>query len=127
MRCTIVIPEHLESVLRAHLFQNELEQAAFLFSRVAETSEELLLEVEHCHLLPPSAWEIQLEDYLEMKDGERARIMKRARDSGFAVIECHSHPNSGNQVWFSPSDKLGIREFAPCFCFRGSAARISAG
>ena len=47
-----------------------------------------------------------------MKDTERAKIMKKARDGGFGVIDCHSHPRATDDVCFSLSDRRGIEEFA---------------
>ncbi len=112
MRYSIVIAENEESVLRAHLFQGGLEQGAFLFAHVLSTPEEVILEVVDAYLIPPEGWLIQSEVYLEMNDAERAKIMKKARDRGVAVVECHSHPGSEDAVCFSLSDQKGIAEFA---------------
>ena len=112
MRYAIIIPLHIERRVKAHLFQSEIEQGAFLFARITESPEELSLAIVDYCLIPPGAWEEQSEHYLELKDSERARIMKLARDGNVAAIECHSHPGSGKRVWFSPSDCIGIAEFA---------------
>jgi homogentisate 1,2-dioxygenase len=112
MKCTVAIPRDLEKTLRRHLFQNELEQGAFLFAHVTATAGDISLEAKDIYLIPPDGWQVQLEVYLEMKDTERAKIMKIARDADFAVIDCHSHPGSGDDVWFSPSDQAGISDFA---------------
>ncbi len=112
MRYVVTIPEAVERAVRAHLFQNDLEQGAFLFARPKEWADELRLEAVDAYLVPPDGWESQHEVYLQMSDAERAKIMKLARDGGFAIIDCHSHPDSGDDVWFSPSDRQGITEFA---------------
>lgn len=112
MTAEIIIPESLEGRLQAHLFQNRLEQGAFLFTTVSQTAERLALTVEGLYLVPPEGWHIQAEEYLEMKDSERAKIMKQARDGNFAVVDCHSHPRATDDVWFSPSDRDGTAEFA---------------
>lgn len=112
MKHIIAIPDDLERTLRAHLFQNELEQGAFLFVRPEENAGEFRLRAVDAYLIPPEAWHVQLEVYLEMKDAERAKVMKIARDGGYALADCHSHPDSGSEVWFSPSDQVGIAEFA---------------
>lgn len=112
MKYTIEIPGELEKTLQDHLFQNELEQGAFLFASVTESRRRLSLEVVDIYLVPPEGWAVQMDLYLEMRDEERARIMKMARSKDLAVIDCHSHPTSGDNVWFSPSDKSGITEFA---------------
>lgn len=112
MKSTIIIPFDTVYALRRHFFQNELEQGAFLFSRPERGDAELRLVVEDSYLVPPRGWEVQMEVYLQMRDSERAKIMKLARDRDLAAIDCHSHPNSGENVWFSPSDIAGITEFA---------------
>lgn len=112
MKYVLIIPEDIQRVLREHLFQNELEQGAFLFAHIVNSSKKFGLEATDIYLVPPHGWQVQLDIHLEMKDSERARIMNIARTRGLAVIDCHSHPNSNDAVWFSPSDYLGITEFA---------------
>ena len=53
-----------------------------------------------------------MDVYLEMSHEERGKILKLARDRGAAIIDCHSHPHSYADVWFSPSDRHGITDFA---------------
>jgi proteasome lid subunit RPN8/RPN11 len=110
---SIVIPEPMAALLRRHFFQNSLEQGAFLFARVEQKGESLDFFVVDQYLVPESGWERQHEVYLQMKDSERAKIMKMARDKGLSAIDCHSHPGADDDVWFSPSDVSGISEFAP--------------
>ena len=112
MKRIIIIPSDLEKTLRKHLFQNELEQGAFLFTKVHRNQNELRLEAEDFYLVPEEGWQVQLEVYLEMKDSERAKIMALARKAGYAAIDCHSHPGSNGEVDFSPSDRYGITDFA---------------
>jgi len=113
MKCSISIPRGMEERLLEHLFQNDLEQGAFLFSRALEdTGGELGIEAVDMYLVPPEGWTVQLEFHLEMDDAERAKIMKMARDGGFAVVDCHSHPGSRGRVDFSPSDRSAITDFA---------------
>lgn len=108
----IVIPLRLEEQLLSHFFQNHLEQGAFLFSKTQVTPEAMIVEATDVYLIPPEGWDVQHELYLEMRDTERARIMKMARDSASGVIDCHSHPGSQDRVYFSPSDRTGITEFS---------------
>lgn len=111
MKYIIVIPQHIKEQMMTHLFQNELEQGAFLFANTVESAKQLCFSVVSAYLVPPAGWKIQLEDYLEMDDAEKAKIMKDARDKGYAIIDCHSHPGSKYKVCFSPSDIYGITEF----------------
>jgi len=104
----VFIPKPLFSELQTFFFQNNLEQGAFLFAN-AEGSD---IEVVDAYFIPAEGWSVQLDVYLEMKDSERGKIMQLARQKGCAVIDCHSHPDSGTDVWFSPSDIAGITKFA---------------
>jgi hypothetical protein len=113
MKRSIVIPQKIAKRLRAHLFQNRLEQGAFLFAHAVESDGAISMKVQDVYLVPPEGWRAQLEVYLEMTDEERAKIMKMARDGGYAVIDCHSHPGSDDDVEFSLSDRSGITDFAP--------------
>lgn len=112
MKAIIIIPDDLEKLVNAHLFQNQLEQGAFLFAVPEQGANALTLQVKDAHLVSLEGWRVQSEVYLEMQDAERARIMKKARDSALGVIDCHSHPGSLDKAWFSPSDQTGITEFA---------------
>lgn len=99
--------------LQKHLFRNHLEQGAFLFTYVVGSSENSLrLEATEMYLIPPEGWEVQSDVHLEMKDAERAKIMKMARNGKHAIIDCHSHPGSHDHVEFSASDRAGIADFS---------------
>jgi hypothetical protein len=112
MSVSILIPQPVHAALQVHLFQNALEQGAFLLARVAEGADRLCLEAVDAYFVPPEGWEVQTEAYLELKDSERARVMYWARQARLALIDCHSHPDSASHVWFSPSDRTGITDFA---------------
>ena len=80
MRYVIVIPREIERAVKAYLFRDGVEQGVFLFSRTWESPDELSMEAIDYYLIPSTAWEEQSDFYLQLKDSERARIMKRARD-----------------------------------------------
>jgi hypothetical protein len=108
MNLDLNIPDRIFERMTKHLFQGRLEQGAFLFAKPEEDH----LLVENAYLIPADAWAVQLDVYLEMKDSARARVMNEARRGGWAVVDCHSHPGAGDDVWFSPSDIAGIAAFA---------------
>lgn len=112
MKCTINMTDTIYCSLLNHLFPGPLEQGVFLFANPVVTGDNLELAVVDMYPVLPEGWLVQDEDYLEMSDKERAKIMKMARDGGFAVIDCHSHPGARDKAWFSPSDRRGITEFA---------------
>lgn len=104
----LVIAESMYARLYDHLFQSDLEQGAFLFGAARGDS----FVVDNLYAVPSSGWDVQLEVYLEMKDSERAKIMHIAANRQCGVVDCHSHPGAGDDVWFSPSDIAGIGAFA---------------
>jgi molybdopterin-synthase adenylyltransferase len=112
MKRIIEIPEDFRARLASHFFQNRLEQGAFLFADASVSETQMILTVQNIYLVPESAWDIQNEVYLEMSNDERAKVMKMARDRGSCLVDCHSHPHASDDVWFSPSDRYGINEFA---------------
>lgn len=112
MNNTIVISSGIASTLRQHFFHNEFEQGAFLFADAKREAGGLQLVVADFYLVPARGWEVQMQVYLQMKDSERARIMKLAREKNLCAIDCHSHPGAREDVWFSPSDVAGITDFA---------------
>jgi len=112
MTNSIIIPSAIAETLRQHFFKSELEQGAFLFADAYRNGGELQLNVADIYLVPPRGWEVQMEVYLQMKDSERAKIMKLAREKNLCAVDCHSHPRADDNVWFSPSDVAGITDFA---------------
>jgi len=109
----VEIPREMADRLRRHLFQGELEEGAFIFARLVEERDVLTLEGLELYLVPPEGWRVQTNFRLEMTDEERVKILKLVRDKDLCLIDCHSHPASNGDVWFSPSDRDGIEEFAP--------------
>jgi hypothetical protein len=111
MKRTIEIPEQIYRKVHGHLFQNKVEQGAFLFARHEQGQNSRLVVVDF-YLVPRRGWEVQEELYLEMRDSERGKIMRLARNKKLAAIDCHSHPHAEDDVWFSTSDVAGITEFS---------------
>lgn len=53
MNYIITLPGEIERRVRAHLFQNELEQGAFLFAQIKQETAQTILEVAEVYLVPP--------------------------------------------------------------------------
>lgn len=111
MKIEIRLPEKIKNALYEHLFQNDVEQAGFLFARCFESSESIVFEVFDQYLVPEEGWAHQSAYHLELDDAERARIMKLASDQKAAIIDCHSHVGVCSDLNFSLSDVTGIKEF----------------
>jgi hypothetical protein len=100
--------------IRAHLLQDDSEQAAFLFIKTDLRGTECTLEVIDYYLVPEAelAWGGD-PHYLELTDEAKAKVIKMASDRKAALGEAHSHPFSLSRCSFSPSDLEGFREFVP--------------
>jgi len=112
MKFKINCPRKIFKSLHEHLFQNELEQAAFLFSEAIATGSKTIFNIVESHTINPDDWSYQGELYLEMKDEIKSGIILAARKRGLAIIDCHSHPFATDDVFFSPTDRKGIAEFS---------------
>jgi hypothetical protein len=100
--------------VRAHLLQDNSEQAAFLFIKTDLGESGCALEVIDYYLVP--AGELVGggdPHYLELTDEAKAKVIKMASDKKTALGEIHSHPFSLSRSSFSPSDLEGFREFVP--------------
>jgi len=113
MKHRIAIPNHIHEPLMSHLFQGDVEQGAFLLAQAEKYRSVFQLSAFELIRIPPTGWNIQSAYHLELSEAERARIMKSARDRGCSLIECHSHPHSGDYAEFSYTDRLGLNEFVP--------------
>ncbi len=88
------------------------EEAAFLFAEFSnDHGGSLSFQVIDWRPIPPNGFAYRSSDYLELKDGIRASLIKKAHDLNACLIECHSHPRFSPQ--FSWSDCLGLKEFVP--------------
>lgn len=104
--------------LTSHLLPNgsTREQAAFLFAST-ERSDHVSFNVRESEKLFRHDFESQQDDYLELKDETRARLIKRAHDLQASLIELHSHPAPW-PVAFSDSDRIGLSETVPHMWWR---------
>src|SRR5437870_3033122 len=110
MRVTLRFTKHVYETIRAHLLQNELEQAVFLFILNRATQDGMDLEVKDYYLVQENELVGGGESfYLELTDEARAKVIKMASDRKTALGEIHSHPFSANNCTFSPSDLLGFK------------------
>lgn len=111
-RAVIAFTEPDYTRLRAHLLPpgSQDEEAAFAFADVEQTRGCRFVPRDWL-LLTPDDFEYRSPYHLELADGARAKIIKRAHDLCASIIEFHSHPC--NLVGFSPSDLAGMAEFVP--------------
>ena len=67
--------------------------------------------------LSPTDFATQESDYLEMADGTRAALIKRAHDHEASLVEMHSHPAPWPAA-FSYADRMGLSETVPHMWWR---------
>ncbi|OCK55072.1 Mov34/MPN/PAD-1 family protein [Bradyrhizobium sp. LMTR 3] len=105
--------------LMAHLLpsDSEEEQAAFLFARAVRSDHQVTFEVAETRKLGPGDFIVQQEDYLELADETRAKLIKRAHDLDTSLVELHSHPGPW-PAGFSYADRLGLQETVPHMWWR---------
>jgi hypothetical protein len=114
---TINMPSDVYSNLQAHLFSegDDREQAAFLFCRAEEGSANY--EVVDIQMLGNAEFAHQRDTYLELKDETRVRLIKLALELDASIVETHSHPWPGADV-FSLADRIGLAETVPHMFWR---------
>lgn len=113
MNVFLDLPVGLKAELWFHLLQNETEQVAFLFAVVVADGDTTVFTAQDHYLATPDDFRIHSEFHVELADETRARIIKRAWDTGTAMIELHSHPGDFWGAMFSPSDMHGFKDFVP--------------
>jgi len=114
MRFSCALPGKQYRDLIAHLLPRpcKTEEAAFLFCRTVASEEHTVFELLEMHLVPASEFTYKSLYGMELTDGCRADVVKRAHDLGASIIEVHSHPKS-RTVEFSGSDRIGFEDFVP--------------
>lgn len=115
MPIALQLPAAVFHAMRLHLLpvHSRLEQGGFLFSRyVTEDGRNPFFTYVDWIPLYADDYAEQYQDYLELTDATRARIIKRAHDLDTCLMEFHSHPGPYPAA-FSPSDMHGFGEFVP--------------
>jgi hypothetical protein len=108
------LPEAVHADLLAHLVRpkSRSEETAFVFAKAAIEGDCTRFEFLDWTRVPLDGFVHRSLLSLELTDEMRGRIIKRAHDLGSSLVEFHSHPAS-RWAEFSPSDRVGLREFVP--------------
>jgi hypothetical protein len=102
--------------LRNHLLASApREQGAFAYFATSDLAG--ALQVRAVELLGPADFVAQHEDYLEITDETRQRVIRTAHERGLGVIEFHSHPFP-LAAQFSRADYRGLQEAVPHMLWR---------
>lgn len=123
MRVLLELEPALHEDLLGHLLgqPGHQEQAAFLFVTGRKGGGETVFQVADSYKAKPADFASQEGDYLELADGTRAGLIKRAHDLGASVVEMHSHPGPYPAA-FSIADRYGLRETVPHMWWRLKAS-----
>lgn len=89
-----------------------VEQAAFVFATYEDQNTTKKFKCIDWYAVPPEGFVTRSKYYLELTDGTRAYVIKRAHDLKASLIEFHSH-TSHWQAQFSASDLSGFEDFVP--------------
>lgn len=119
MKTILKLPDGLFENLMDHLLPPNClrEEAAFLFATINKFEDHVSFDVVAAEKLSPTDFDTQMGDYLEMADGTRARLIKRAHDLGTSLVELHSHPGPYSAA-FSEADRVGLKETIPHMWWR---------
>ncbi len=119
MSCLLHIEPALFENLMAHLLppDSEQEQAAFLFVRRTGTPGSTRFDIVESAMLDRRHFAWQEGYYLELDDGARAGLIKRAHDLEASLVEIHSHLGDYPAA-FSLSDRTGLKDTVPHMWWR---------
>jgi hypothetical protein len=111
---SLTIPRDQHTALMKHLLPRrpKTEEAAFVFCQVQSLGAEMAFQFLDVHLVSRSEFNYKSLYGLELTDGCRAEVIKRAHDLNASLLEVHSHPRA-SIVEFSASDRSGFAEFVP--------------
>ncbi|WP_339688355.1 Mov34/MPN/PAD-1 family protein [uncultured Parasphingorhabdus sp.] len=114
----LAMSESLYDGLISHLLppQSGREQAAFLFARPTPDDQNVF-EVVASERLTSVDFAAQENDYLELDDEVRAKLIKQAHDLDASLVEMHSHPGPFPAA-FSWADRRGLSETVPYMWWR---------
>ena len=121
MRYFIDVTKYQKTTIWAHLLPKgaNKESAAFIFASVQEFENSIVLSAEDFTLVGEDGFKSQYDDYIELSDEARIRIIKKAHQTNTALIELHSHPfNSPWAPAFSIADMNGFGETVPHMWWR---------
>ena len=113
MTIFLELPAEMKEQLWAHLLQNRTEQVAIVFAAVERNDDTTIFTARDAYLATPDDFDFHSEFHIELTDDARARIIKRAWDTGTSPVELHSHPGDWWGAMFSASDMVGFSEYVP--------------
>lgn len=108
------LPRKVHKALLTHLLppQGGAEEAAFVFVRLMEASDNRTFEYVEWLPVPAEGFAAHSPFHFELSDAMRATVIKRAHNLGASLIEFHSHDGPW-PAEFSASDWEGFEEFVP--------------
>jgi hypothetical protein len=110
---SIAMSGELENAVRQHLFQDRVEQVAFLLAQFSDDE----FVINDVMRIARAGFDYQSALHVSLSDEERARVIKWAWDKGGSLVEAHVHLFD-EPATFSSTDIGGLREFVPHIWWR---------
>jgi len=108
----LVIPERIYHHAYSHLVQDDSEHLAFLLCNIGWSQGKPIFITRDIILVKDTDLSGPPHFSLDLRLEPLLAVINEAIRGRMALVEAHSHPFSGYPV-FSPSDKMGFREFVP--------------
>ena len=89
------------------LSEKKIESAAFLVVGFFENSEGFHFTVRDVLIPRENDYNVRNGYHIEVSPIFFNKAISRAERSGITIIQCHSHPFSKDELWYSPSDYSG--------------------
>lgn len=110
MRCLIRIPDGVWQPVRDHLLASPDERMAYLLARAStwtdpwgEPAVDLL--VRRALLIPDEALHLQAPTRVEVDPAFTGQVLRACYETGFSLIDVHTHPFGDGPVRFSAHDR----------------------
>jgi hypothetical protein len=117
---TLVLPEHLEAILREWV-ELDLETGAVLLARAVTTSDGVKLLGTHLIPVPDEAYEIREVDSLQIGSRGYVPPLRLAEESQSVPIWLHTHPGNGSSPKPSRHDRVVDTKLQDLFRLRSGS------
>ena len=96
--------------MRDFLLRDQNEHAAFLFAEICNENARTVFIIKDYYPILNKVSENSPYGF-SLDENAQSRIIKRACDTGFSLVEVHSHPLTKKGTAFSSYDLQGLSEF----------------
>ncbi len=112
MASLLSVGRHMYASIWSHLLESEREEAAFILAEAQELAGVTRFTGKDVYLVPHEDLQIHASCHIALSDEAQEKVLMVAWQRRLALVELHSHLGEWPAA-FSPSDLLGLSEFAP--------------